>query len=283
MIDMKTKTIEKSGKQSRIELVEDYFGTHADYWSNAYLKPDNVGDLVLLDRKTIAMDFLLAHLKPDAVVLDAGCGAGLATLDLLQKGFVVRAYDVSEKMLNLCQATLDSAKIPEELYSLHCGDLFAADLQDHSFDAIVALGFLQYQADEGKALRALNRLLKPGGILVVSGPVKVRLTEYFGLSAIYYKLRDLVKKTEPHPELAVLNAISTHYYSVGRYKKLLSNSDFKLIEYKGHGFINFAIFRDWTSRGQHLIYRLFKRLSGFLPIGRFGNDMVVLAQKRDEA
>ncbi len=263
-------------------MVESYFETHADYWSDAYIKPGNVGDLVLRDRKDIAVGFVLSELPAGARILDAGCGAGLATLALLQNGFEVDAFDISQKMVDLCKANVARAEIAADRYRVQRGDVFAAALPAASYDAIVALGFLQYQADETSALRQLALLLKPGGILVISGPTKVKLSEYFGLAKYYYKAQDLFRKAEPHPEMEILTTISTHYYSPARFRSLLNAAGFKLLACRGHGFINFAILRDLTNRGQHFTYRFFGRLAKFLPIGRFGNDLVALAKKQVE-
>jgi len=276
-------TLKPPTETSRIGMVERYFETHADYWSNAYLKPGSVGDLVLRDRKDLALQFALSELTLGARILDAGCGAGLATLALLQHGFEVDAFDISLNMVDLCKANIASAEIEAKRYRVQRGDVFAAGLPAASYDAIVALGFLQYQADEIMALSQMADLLKPGGILIVSGPTKVKLSEYFGLAKFYYKGRDLFRRSEPHPELEILTAISTHYYSPGRFRTILNSAGFKMLAWRGHGFINFAILRDLTTRGQHFIYRFFGRLAKVLPIGRFGNDLVVLARKQGEA
>lgn len=282
---MTTNRMIKEQKQpqsdKRIELVADYFDQHADYWSAAYQRPQTVGDLVLANRNRIAVDFVSDNLRPGAKVLDAGCGAGPTTLALIQSGFVVHAVDISKKMLHLCERNLAANAIAPDKYSLEQIDLMQASLPEASFDAIVALGFLQYQSDEHHALSRLHKLLKPGGILVVSGPVKIKLSEYFGLAKLYYAIANRIRKIEPNEELAVLHQISTHYYGVGRFKRVLRDAGFVMLKHQGHGFINFAVIRDWTARGQHLLHRFFTRLSKVLPIGRFGNDMVVVAKKSE--
>ncbi|NIR53127.1 methyltransferase domain-containing protein [candidate division KSB1 bacterium] len=273
---------QKKTQHAHMELVEGYFDTHSKYWSDAYLRPRYVNDFVLIARNRIAVDFLCSYLRPQATVLDAGCGAGLTTMALVEKGFFVHGVDISQRMLDLCEQNLSEKDILPSRYLLTQADLLQAELRENSFDGIVALGFLQYQMDEHRALLALNKLLQPGGILVVSGPVKVKLSNYFGLGTIYYAVKNSLQKLQNNGELAVLHQISTHYYSLGRFRGLLRQAGFQLLDYKGHGFVNFAIIRDWTSRGQHFLHRFFTRLSKFLPIERFGNDMVVVARKQEE-
>ena len=273
----------KVAHSSHLELVEDYFDNKAHYWSDAYQKPQYVNDFVLVDRKNIAVGFLCTYVRPGVTILDAGCGAGLATLDLIQKGFFVHAADISQKMLELCKQNLDDRGILASSYLLTRCDVLEADLPASSFDGVMALGFLQYQVDEHEALKALNRLLKPGGILVLSGPVKIKLSEYFGLAKIYYAIRDGLRHSKPKPDISLLHEISRHGYSISRFKALLRKADFEVLDYKGHGFVNFAIIIDWTSRGQHFLHRFFTRLSKFLPIGQFANDLVVVARKNSES
>jgi len=274
------KEVEKDRIPERIDLVENYFDQHASYWSNAYQTPQSINDQVLANRNRIAINYVSKHLDPGTTVLDAGCGAGPTTLALLQNGFSVHAVDISQKMLDLCRKNLTRQNIPEERYKLAQADIVEKPLLDASFDGVVALGFLQYQQDENRALATLFKLLKPGGVLVLSGPVKRKISNYFGLANLYYAALRRLKRVEMNEELAILHQISTHYYSVGRFKKLLRQAGFTILEHRGHGFLNFAILHDYTSRGKHFLHHFFTQLSETMPfIGRFGNDMVVVAKK----
>ena len=163
-------------------------------------------------------------------------------------------------MLNLCEQNLADKGMSQNNYVLSHANVIEADLPEESFDGSAA----------------------PGGILVIPGPVKVKISDYFGLAKAYYTIKNWLKKSEPNEEAAVLHQISTHYYGVGRFRALLRDSGFQLLDCKGHGFVNFAVIGDWTSKGQHFLHRFFTRLSNFLPIHRFGNDMVVVARKNGE-
>ena len=42
--------------------------------------------------------------------------------------------------------------------------------QDDTFDAVVALGFIEYLADIPAALHEMKRVIRPGGFVLVSTP-----------------------------------------------------------------------------------------------------------------
>lgn len=50
------------------------------------------------------------------------------------------------------------------------GSLEHAPLEDHSFDAVLALDVLEHLDDDGAGLREVSRLLKPGGLLLITVP-----------------------------------------------------------------------------------------------------------------
>ena len=43
----------------------------------------------------------------------------------------------------------------------------------------------------------MREMLRPGGILVVTGPSRTRLAEYFGLAKLYYKVRRKLARKRP--------------------------------------------------------------------------------------
>lgn len=104
-------------------------------------------------------------LRGDETVLDAGCGAGRVTEDLLQRlphGHVI-ALDISENML---------AEARTRLTDRYGGQITfrQADLQDFELDqpvdAIFSTAALHWVHDHPRLFRCLYRALKPGGLLV---------------------------------------------------------------------------------------------------------------------
>lgn len=109
---------------------------------------------------------VLATLGPVAGmhVLDAACGPGFYTKELLANGADVTAFDASSAMLELARANaggravrIDRAVLGEPL-----------PYPDEAFDAIVCALAIHYAEDRAAAFAEFFRVLRPGGAAVVS-------------------------------------------------------------------------------------------------------------------
>lgn len=98
--------------------------------------------------------------------LDAGCGPGLLSMALAQRGFQAHCVDTSEQMLNLTQGLfLDKGlSLPE----LKQGSIESIPYDDNTFDLVASAGVIEYLENDDAALRDFFRVLKPGGMLVLS-------------------------------------------------------------------------------------------------------------------
>jgi trans-aconitate 2-methyltransferase len=103
-------------------------------------------------------------LRGDEVLMDAGCGTGRLTAELLQalpQGRVI-AVDLSQNML----ATASEHLGPQFAARVH---FVAADLQDlpfdHIFDGIFSTAAFHWVPDHDRLFRSLLRALRPGGWL----------------------------------------------------------------------------------------------------------------------
>ncbi len=119
------------------------------------------------------------QLRGDEVLLDAGCGTGRLTQDLLQalpQGRVV-AVDLSQNMLRTAR---------EHLAPQFRGKVtfLAADLADlpfeRAFEGIFSTAAFHWVTDHDRLFRSLFRALRPGGWLIAQsggGPNLARLRE----------------------------------------------------------------------------------------------------------
>jgi 2-polyprenyl-3-methyl-5-hydroxy-6-metoxy-1,4-benzoquinol methylase len=260
------------------EMVGAYFDTHADSWNSSYRRVERSNDIVLTERLDIAIE-MTRDLEPGSRVLDAGCGAGPMTIAMARRGHEVVAVDLSGKMLEQCRQSIEEQGMAGTPIDLRLGNLLEIDLPAGSFHAVIALGFLQYQDDEIAALRRLNDLLRPGGVLVVSGPIFRRLGNLFGLWVHVQAARRRLSG-QRDPERERLLAISKSHYSAARIKTLLETSGFRLAEVRRHGYVNFAVIGPWLgTQGEIALHRGLTRVSKALPIDYFANDLVARAVK----
>lgn len=110
----------------------------------------------------------LSHLPPGALVVDAGCGPGTFVDDLTKKGFRVLGTDIAPTMIEECRGRF--ADRPQATFDVSPADKIP--LQDTEASAVTAMGLLEYLNDEPSVLREFRRVLKPGGVAVLTYPHK---------------------------------------------------------------------------------------------------------------
>ncbi|MFV0257033.1 MAG: class I SAM-dependent methyltransferase [Acidimicrobiales bacterium] len=105
-------------------------------------------------------------IPPEGRLLDLGCGAAPLSSLLADMGRTTVAGDLSTDMLTFARARLDRAgHWPHPLVQADGGRL---PFDDATFDGVLALGVISYVPDRGAALAEIHRVLRPGGLLVVS-------------------------------------------------------------------------------------------------------------------
>lgn len=100
-------------------------------------------------------------------LLDAGCGFCHHTVRLARSDAQITAVDFSPAALVEAEATLKRTNLTEQV-KLEQADLTKLSFPDQSFDAVVCWGVLMHIPELESALQELVRVLKPGGILVLS-------------------------------------------------------------------------------------------------------------------
>lgn len=103
----------------------------------------------------------MIHMALERPILEIGCGTGHWTRFFRQKGLKITAVDLSEKMLEKARE-----KNPENVQfeRMNVEDM---KFRDHSFSNIISIATLEFVDDREKAFQEINRILKPGGFLIV--------------------------------------------------------------------------------------------------------------------
>lgn len=249
-----------------------FFDNTAFKWLEIYKRPQKASDLVLFDRANIAVEFVNAWLASGSKILDVGCGAGIVSMKLAQQGYLLHGVDISRNMVGLCHKSFAETFEKDEPHAFTAGNFLEIDLERESFDGIVALGFLEYQENEIGCVKRFFELLKPKGILVISGPMRWALTEFFGMRNI--------------PRILFSGIFDRHispfknYYSLSRLSGLLRESGFNILDQKRHGFASFPIIGKVIGlNGEMQLSRILETLSSSLPLKTFCSDLVIIAGK----
>jgi SAM-dependent methyltransferase len=113
------------------------------------------------------------------VVLDIPCGDGRASHEFLRKGATVRAFDLHPHFMKLTDVTAEYADLADPL-----------PLESGSIDLIICQEGIEHLPDQLRVLEEFNRVLKPGGLLLLTTPsnshVRARLSLLF-LESDYWK------------------------------------------------------------------------------------------------
>jgi len=101
-------------------------------------------------------------------ILDIGCGDGVLTFWLAQKGAAAKGIDTSALAIQLAQGKKETAGI--EFVE---GSAYDLPWQDGEFDAVVSSDVIEHVRDPGQFLSEANRVLKIGGVAVISTPIRL--------------------------------------------------------------------------------------------------------------
>lgn len=99
-------------------------------------------------------------------VLDVGCGGGILSESMAQRGAQVTGIDMGEAPLKVAKLHGLESGVHINYRQITVEDL--ADEQPESFDLITCMEMLEHVPDPASVVAACERLLKPGGHLFLS-------------------------------------------------------------------------------------------------------------------
>jgi magnesium-protoporphyrin O-methyltransferase len=149
---------------------------------------------------------MLSRLPSDLTgkrVLDAGCGAGPMTLELVQRGAEVVACDISQSLLDVAKS-----RIPEKYHrqiTFVAGDMLSDRLG--SFDYVMAMdSLIHYKAKDIAA--ALGKLgARTRGKIVFTVAPKTALLSVMHVTGKLFPRSDRSPRIIPHAEATIAKAL----------------------------------------------------------------------------
>ena len=115
--------------------------------------------------KKYESELVLGMLRPEQGerILDAGCGTGIFTLDVVAAGVQVVGLEISLPMLLRA-----GEKLQGYLFHMVHGDMSKLPFADNAFDKVVSVTAIEFIVDATTAIAELFRVTKPGGCIMVS-------------------------------------------------------------------------------------------------------------------
>ena len=139
--------------QAEIQKFSDL--AHRWWDPNSEFKP-------LHDINPLRIDYIAERVAlPKARVLDVGCGGGLITEALANRGATVTGIDLSERALGVAKLHLKESGGQVD-YRLIAAESLATEMPA-SFDAVTCLEMLEHVPDPAQTIAACAALVKPGG------------------------------------------------------------------------------------------------------------------------
>ncbi len=114
-------------------------------------------------RKLVRIIAPLTHKK----ILDIATGTGDLAFDILKNNPAkIHGIDFSEKMIRICKQKVKKNKLEHSFFCEHA-DVMKMPFENDSFDIVtIAFGFRNFK-NKDKALKEIERVIKPGGSFVV--------------------------------------------------------------------------------------------------------------------
>ncbi len=138
-----------------IELDSYEINDGYDIWSQSYDGPNPA-----IEAEEPIVHRLLSHIQP-GVALDVACGTGRHVAFLDSCGHSVIGVDANASMLDVARA-----KVPRAEFRM--GEFVALPVADATVDVITCSLALTHIPELAPAIREMARVLKPGGIVVLS-------------------------------------------------------------------------------------------------------------------
>lgn len=170
----------------------------------------------------------LTDLKAPAAIADLGCGSGIFSRVLAEKGFQVTGVDLSPGMISLASKQYPFAKFGTRFL---VADVEALPFADNSLDGILMSGLLHHLPNPAACIGEVYRVLKPGGSFMAFDPNRANpfMYLYRDPSSPFYSNKGVTENERPviagnlvrHFEAAGF-AVATDYISNLQYRYIAS-------------------------------------------------------------
>lgn len=169
------------------------------YWNKDRKSENIVYDMIAVFYRVFIIrrildHFIRKHFVRGSKVLHAGCGGGQVDEGVV-RWVELSAIDISDKALEIYRKSNPTVRDVVQ------GDIFNLPYPAETFDGIYNLGVMEHFSEEeiSKILQDLNRVLKPGGKMIILVPPEYGLSVIF-LKGVHFLFNDVLRKrVQLHP------------------------------------------------------------------------------------
>ena len=244
----------KQNKQAEIDFFNKFGSVDNDF--DAF---DERGYQRLIREFTVALPP-----GPGLKVADLGCGTGVFTKRLHDKGYDVVGIDIAPHCIEFARRKYPGVKF-------EAGDIEHLSYPDETFDAVTLFGVMHHFPDLGDVLKSCRRLLKKGGVLFSFDPNRNN-----PFSFIYHSPKSLFYAPEKLTE-------NERLLTKEEVKKALSDANFENCGLYCVGGVTLYTGCGKYSRLVKLfgpLYNFSERLFDLLPLGNLvGSSLISVSKK----
>jgi len=184
-----------------------------DQWENRSIE----GELESFKGRTLERIFEKYVGDSDARILEGGCGFGAWCEWFQRRGNEIIGIEYDEKIVK-------QAKKFKKDVAVELGDITDLKYPDNSFDAYISLGVIEhFEHGPEKSLQEAYRILKPGGVALVTTPLLTPLRRFIShpLRTLYFFRRKLSGKP---------NYFWEYRFTKKELRNYLENAGFEIIQ-----------------------------------------------------
>lgn len=156
------------------EKVNSYFQSQSAFWKEIYESNGVYAEIHRYRYATVLAWIDSLMLTADSKVLEVGCGAGLLSVALAQRGLHVHAIDPVEDMVEQARRHVMESGTAE-LLSVNLGNVYSLPFENGSFDLVIAMGVIPWLEGPELAIQEMARVTKRGGSLLLTADNRARL------------------------------------------------------------------------------------------------------------
>ncbi|MFH1744856.1 MAG: class I SAM-dependent methyltransferase [bacterium] len=206
------------------------------------------------------------------IILEAGGGGGRFGLKIAEElnNSQIIIIDIVDSALDLIKRTADKMRLNN--VSILKDDVLKLSFPDNYFDVIISDAVIQHVSDDARAVKEMARVLKPGGILIVS------VVNFWNFHMLYKKWLNLIGRQYEYK--------SERSYRKSDLRKLFEKQQIKIIAedgfYPAYGILRLKkynkIFK-FIGRICNRIVKFLDKITNRFFSKNFGFEIVIIGKK----